>query len=96
VKRLLQLRAKQQWPLNWRRNLMKFLIASLAALAVATPAVAQDTTTSTTTTTTTPATKTTHHVVKHHKPVRHHHKKVVRHKHVTHVKAKVSTSTTSQ
>lgn len=78
---------------------MKLFIASLAALAIASPSLAQNTvppatdtqTQSTTTTTTTP---TKHKVVRHHRPVKHRKHRTVHHKHVTHVKAHVTATTT--
>ncbi len=74
---------------------MKSLIASLAALAIASPAFAQGMS-STSTTTTTPATTTTTtvHKVSRHRPMRHHRRVIRRHKHVTHIKAKVTETTT--
>ena len=80
---------------------MKLIIASLAALSIVAPAVAQNaqpTSQSTTTsTTTTPDTTTTKHkVVRHHKPVKHRKHKVVRHKHKTHSKATIKSSSSTQ
>jgi len=84
---------------NNRRTVVKLLIASIAAFAIATPALAQTTpptsndATTQSTTTTTMSPKTTHKVVRHHKPIRHHRKhRIVRHKHTTHVKAHVTTT----
>jgi hypothetical protein len=105
------------WPLrfqqslaNNRRKVMRLLIASIAALAIASPALAQNTppasndtmanqsTSTTTTTTTSPTTKTVkkHKIVRHHKPVKHRKHHRVRHTHTTKVKAHVTSSSTTK
>jgi hypothetical protein len=78
---------------------MKFFIASIAALVVASPLAAQSDTMSNSMSADAPKMTTTtttskHKMVRHRTPVRHH-RKVVSHKHVTHIKASVKTSTTS-
>jgi hypothetical protein len=91
-----------------RRKVMKLLIASIAALAIASPAYAQNTPpasndtmanqSTSTTTTTSPTTKTVkkHKVVRHHKPVKHRKHHRVRHTHTTKVKAHVTSSSTTK
>lgn len=75
---------------------MKLLIASIAALAIASPAVAQTTPTSNTTMTSESHSTTmkSHKTMRHHTPVKHR-KHRVRHTHTTKVKAHVTTSSTT-
>ena len=87
---------------------MKLLIASIAALAITSPALAQSTPptsndtmvnqSTTSTTTTSPTTKTVkkHKVVRHHKPMKHRRHHTVRHTHTTKVKAHVPSSSTTK